>query len=63
MNLWQALEQRISEHGVRVEQRLALLARLQADHETGSDSVAQQQQALFRAAEAAAADIEALLRR
>jgi hypothetical protein len=39
-SIWEDLERRIKERGVRVEQRLALLARLRETHADGGDIAA-----------------------
>jgi uncharacterized protein Yka (UPF0111/DUF47 family) len=62
MDLWSVLEERISQHGVRVEERLRLLAQLRSDHETGESSVAARKEELVRNVEAAADRLKEKLR-
>ena len=54
MDLWSELQQRIKAHGVRVEERLALLAELKADHDTDGTSVGQRKDQLLSQIEDAA---------
>ena len=62
MDLWSVLEERIEKHGVRVEERLELLAGLKADHETGGSSVAERKETLVLRVEDAAARLKEALR-
>ena len=62
MNLWSMLEERIRQHGVRVEERLELLAGLKADHETGAVSVAERKETLVLRVKDAAARLKETLR-
>ena len=51
MDLWTVLEERIRQHGVRVDERVELLAALKADHESGMASVAERKEALVQRVE------------
>ena len=62
MDLWSVLEQRIKQHGVRVDERLNLLDQLKADHETGGASVAERRDALVLSVDDAAARLKETLR-
>ena len=62
MDLWSVLEKRIKEHGVRVEERLDLLAGLKADHEIGEASVTERKQTLVLRVEDSAARLKKVLR-
>lgn len=62
MDLWSVLEERIKQHGVRVDERLALLARLKADHETGTASVAERKEVLVQRVKDQAAGLKEKLR-
>ena len=62
MDLWSMLEERIKQHGVRVEERLELLAGFKADHETGAASVAEHRETLVLRVEDAAARLQETLR-
>jgi hypothetical protein len=62
MDLWSVLEERIKQHGVRVDERLQLLAQLRSDHETGASSVAARKEELVRNVEAAAERLKGELR-
>ena len=61
MNLWSELEQRVRAHGVRVEERLALLAELKADHDTDGTSVAERKDQLLSQIEDAARGVMKVL--
>lgn len=56
MNAWDELERRVRERGVRVEQRLALIALLRDEAHT-SERFAARRQALLLAVTRAAADV------
>jgi hypothetical protein len=62
MDLWSVLEERIKQHGVRVDERLQLLAQLRSDHETGEGSVVTRKEELVRNVEAAAERLKGELR-
>ena len=62
MNLWSVLEERIKQHGVRVDERLDLLAGLKADHETGEISIEYHKNALVLRFEEAAARLKEAMR-
>ena len=62
MDLWTELEERIKQHGVRVDNRVQLLAALKADHETGTASVAECKEALVQRVEDQAARLTEKLR-
>ena len=60
MNAWDELERRVRERGVRVEQRLALIALLRDDHPAEartSERLAARRHALLSAVTRAAADV------
>lgn len=56
MNAWDELERRVRERGVRVEQRLALIALLRDEART-SEQLAARRQALVAAVARAVADV------
>jgi hypothetical protein len=56
MNAWDELERRVRERGVRVEQRLALVALLRDEGRT-AERLAARRQALLAAVAKAAADV------
>lgn len=56
MNAWDELERRVRERGVRVEQRLALIALLRDEVRT-SEGLATRRQALLSAVTRAVADV------
>jgi len=61
MDLWSVLEERIKQHGVRVEERLELLAGLKSDHETGGAVISERKEMLvLRVDDMAARSKEAL---
>ena len=62
MDLWSVLEERIKQHGVRVDERLNLLNQLKADHETGGASVAERRDALVLSVDDVAARLKEALR-
>ena len=62
MDLWSVLEERTREHGVRVDERLDLLARLKTDDEMGGASVTDLKATLVCRVEAAAAGLKETLR-
>jgi len=62
MDLWSVLEERIKQHGVRVDERLELLEGLKADHETGGDLVTERKKSLAHRVEDAAARLKEKLR-
>ena len=62
MDLWTVLEERIKQHGVRVEERRYLLTQLKADHETAGASVAECKEALVLRVENVAARLKGTLR-
>ena len=62
MDLWSVLEQRIKQHGVRVDERLNLLVQLKADHETGGALVAERREALVSSVDDAALHLKDTLR-
>ena len=62
MDLWSVLEQRIIEHGVRVDERLNLLVQLKADHETGGTSVAERRELLSQKVDDAAVHLKDTMR-
>ena len=62
MDLWTVLEERIKQHGVRVDERVQLLAALKADHEAGTASVADRKEALMQRVEDQAARLKEKLR-
>ena len=62
MDLWSVLKERIKQHGVRVNERLELLAGLKADHETGGASVTERKETLVIRVEDAAARLKGILR-
>ena len=62
MDLWAVLEERIKQHGVRVDERIELLTELKADHESGTASVAQRKEELVRRVEDQAAHLKEKLR-
>lgn len=62
MDLWSVLEERIKQHGVRVDERVELLAGLKADHETGAASVAERKETLVHRVDDAAARLKGTLR-
>ena len=62
MDLWTVLEERIKKHGVRVDERVELLAALKADHESGTTSVADRKEALVHRVEDRAALLKEKLR-
>ena len=62
MDLWTVLEERIKQHGVRVDERVELLAALKADHESGMASVAERKEALVQRVKDQAARLTEKLR-
>ena len=62
MDLWSVLEERIKQHGVRVDERLELLAGLKVDHETGETSIADRKDALVVRLDDAAARLKKAMR-
>ena len=62
MDLWTVLEERIKQHGVRVDERAKLLVALRADHESGAASVAERKEALVQRVEDQAARLKEKLR-
>ena len=62
MDLWSMLEERIRQHGVRVEERLELLAGLKADHETGGATISERKEMLVLRVDDAAAHLKGALR-
>lgn len=62
MDLWSVLEERITQHGVRVDERLELLGRLKTDNEMGGASVADRKATLVSRVEEAAASLKETLR-
>ena len=62
MDLWSMLEKRIKKHGVRVDERLELLAELKADHESGGTLVVERKESLVYRVEEAAARLKEDLR-
>ena len=62
MDLWSVLEERIKQHGVRVEERLDVLAGLKTDHEIGEASVTERKQTLVLRVEDSAARLKKALR-
>ena len=62
MDLWTVLEERIKQHGVRVDERVELLTALKADHESGTASVAERKEALVQRVEDQAARLTEKLR-
>ena len=62
MDLWSVLEERIKLHGVRANERLELLARLKADHETEEISINVRKDALVVRVDDAAARLKEAMR-
>lgn len=62
MDLWSVLKDRIKQHGVRVEERLELLAALKSDHENGEMSVENRKDALLLRLDATAASLKDAMR-
>jgi len=62
MDLWSMLEERIRQHGVRVEERLELLAGLKADHETGGATISKRKEKLVLRVDDTAARLKEALR-
>ena len=62
MDLWSMIEERIRQHGVRVEERLELLAGLKADHETGGATISERKEMLVLRVDDAAAHLKGALR-
>ena len=62
MNLWSKLEERIKEHGVRVDERLELLEGLKADHESGENSIENRKNKLVLRVDEAAARLKKAMR-
>ena len=62
MDLWSMLEERIRQHGVRVEERLELLAGLKADHETGGATISERKEMLVLRVDDTAARLKEALR-
>ena len=62
MDLWSVVEERITKRGVRVEERLALLAQLKNDHFSGSSIVAERTESSLRELRKAATKVERALR-
>ena len=63
MDLWSVLEERIKEQGVRVDERLELLAGLKAEHETGELSIEVRKDALVLRLDDAAARLKVAMRK
>lgn len=62
MDLWSVLKDRIKQHGVRVEERLELLADLKSDHENEEKSTENRKDALLRRLDATAALLKDAMR-
>ena len=62
MNLWTALEERIKQHGVRVDERLNLLNQLKTDHEKGGALVGERRDALVLSVDDESARLKEALR-
>ncbi|ANO51884.1 hypothetical protein [Woeseia oceani] len=62
MDLWAVLEERIKQHGVRVGERLEMLARLKGDHETGGTAIVEDKDSLVCRVDEAAACLKDVLR-
>ena len=62
MDLWSVVEERIKKRGVRVEERLALLAQLKNDHFSGSSIVTERTEGSLRELRKAATKVERALR-
>ena len=62
MDLWSVLEERIKQHGVRIDERVELLAALKDDHETATGHVAERKEALVQRVEDQAAGLKEKLR-
>ena len=62
MNLWSKLEERIKEHGVRVDERLELLEGLKADHESGENSIEDRKNELVLRVDEAAGRLKKAMR-
>ena len=62
MHLWSMIEDRIRQHGVRVDERLDLLNQLKVDHETGGASISERKEMLVLRVDDAAARLKKALR-
>ncbi len=62
MDLWSMIEERIRQHGVRVDERLDLLNQLKEDHEKGGASISERKEMLVLRVDDAAARLKEALR-
>lgn len=62
MDLWSMIEERIRQHGVRVDERLDLLNQLKVDHEKGGASISERKEMLVLRVDDAAARLKKALR-